>query len=102
VADLADLLPDGRIQQSSDLFDTPSAFALFSKRKLAPGRQSDDGWKSLRYRGRPLEHYKTQHLRTAQHGYFAAHSEGASWGCARDGLARPSRSRRSSIVGGVT
>jgi hypothetical protein len=56
--DYADLLADGRILQDGKIFDSPSAFSVFSKRKLTPERQSDDGWKTLKYGEKALEHYK--------------------------------------------
>ena len=59
---VATLLPDGRIMCSvngKDLtFESPSAFSIFLKRLVNPTRKADDGWKTVKYRGKLLEHYK--------------------------------------------
>ena len=61
---VATLLSDGRIycrvsgQQLT--FDSPSAFSIFLKRLVNPTRKADDGWKTVKFRGRLLEQYKAE------------------------------------------
>lgn len=61
---VATLLPDGRIRCSvngKDLtFESPSAFSIYLKRLVNPTRKADDGWKTVKYRGKLLEHYKAE------------------------------------------
>lgn len=33
------------------LFETPSGFSVFVKRLINPGRQADNGWQSVKYKG---------------------------------------------------
>ena len=42
------------------LFESPSAFSIFFKRLVNPSRKADDGWKTVRYQGRFLDHYKME------------------------------------------
>lgn len=39
-------------------FATASAFSIHCKRLQTPGKQGDDGWKSVLYEGQPLEHFR--------------------------------------------
>jgi len=61
---IATLLPDGRIScnvAGQDLtFESPSAFSIYLKRLVNPTRKADDGWKTVKYRGRLLEQYKAE------------------------------------------
>jgi hypothetical protein len=65
----ASLLPDGRISFVDDdeeeklTFESPSAFSVFVKRLTNPTRKADDGWKSVKYQGHMLEHYKAEFAR---------------------------------------
>lgn len=66
----ASLLPDGRIsfvvnedEEEQLTFDSPSAFSVFVKRLTNPTRKADDGWKSVKYEGHLLEHYKAEFAR---------------------------------------
>jgi hypothetical protein len=58
----ASLDPEGRIVTSLGgrplVFESPSAFSIYFKRLLNPTRKADDGWKTVKYDGRLLEHYK--------------------------------------------
>jgi len=60
----ADLLPDGRISVDvagkTMVFESPSAFSIYLKRLVNPTRKADDGWKSVKYEGKLLEHYKLE------------------------------------------
>lgn len=64
VAHTADLTEDGKIKVNIDrnhlVFDSPSAFSIYLKRLVNPTRKADDGWKSVRYNGNFLEHYKLE------------------------------------------
>ncbi|CAD7695752.1 unnamed protein product [Ostreobium quekettii] len=55
-----DLLTDGRIQWKDRVFDSPSAFSIFVKRMVNPSRKADDGWKTVKYCGKYLDHYKLE------------------------------------------
>lgn len=56
------LLADGRIHTvingKSLTFDSPSAFSIYLKRLVNPSRKADDGWKTVKYDGKLLEHFK--------------------------------------------
>lgn len=64
VSHTADLLTDGKISVmlngNNVTFDSPSAFSIYLKRLVNPSRKADDGWKSVRYKGNLLEHYKLE------------------------------------------
>lgn len=64
VSHTADLTEDGKIKVDIDgkllVFDSPSAFSIHLKRLVNPTRKADDGWKSVRYNGNLLEHYKLE------------------------------------------
>jgi len=61
---VADLTEDGKIEVDVNgrhlVFDSPSAFSIYLKRLSNPSRKADDGWKSVRYNGNLLEHYKLE------------------------------------------
>lgn len=61
---VADLTDDGKIEVDVNgrhlVFDSPSAFSIYLKRLSNPSRKADDGWKSVRYNGNLLEHYKLE------------------------------------------
>lgn len=61
----ADLDAGGHITYDRMLFGSPSAFSVYIKRLVTPTRKADDGWKSVRFGGKLLEHYK---LRYAEGG----------------------------------
>lgn len=44
-------------------FESPSAFSIFFKRLVNPARKADDGWKTVRFRGKFLDHYKMEFAR---------------------------------------
>ncbi|XP_063614660.1 MPN domain-containing protein-like [Penaeus indicus] len=60
-----DLLPDGRIksQETSKIFGTPSAWAIYCKKIVNPDKKSGCGWASVRYRGKKLDSYKNNWYR---------------------------------------
>ncbi len=64
---VADLTDDGKIEVNVNgrhmVFDSPSAFSIYLKRLSNPSRKADDGWKSVRYNGNLLEHYKLEFAR---------------------------------------
>ena len=41
-------------------FGSPSSFSMHVKRFQTPGKQGDDGWKSVTYEGQPLEQLRRQ------------------------------------------
>jgi len=59
---LATLTPEGRIfchiGGQDKYFDSPSAFSIYLKRLVNPGRKADDGWKTVKFDNRYLEAYK--------------------------------------------
>jgi len=61
---LATLEPSGRIAFMVDgerlTFESLSAFSVCVKRILNPTRKADDGWKTVKYQGHLLEHYKAE------------------------------------------
>ena len=42
------------------IFESPSAFSIFFKRMVTPNRKADDGWKTVKFQGRFLDHYKME------------------------------------------
>ncbi|CAG9464442.1 unnamed protein product [Pedinophyceae sp. YPF-701] len=62
----ADLTPAGKVAAEGKEFASAGAFSLHVKRKTQPGKARDDGWKSVKYRGLPLEHYRKQHVDSAR------------------------------------
>lgn len=64
---VADLTDEGKIEVNVNgrhmVFDSPSAFSIYLKRLSNPSRKADDGWKSVRYNGNLLEHYKLEFAR---------------------------------------
>eukprot|EP00216_Chloropicon_sp_CCMP2111_P006702 CAMPEP_0198237362 /NCGR_PEP_ID=MMETSP1446-20131203/3216_1 /TAXON_ID=1461542 ORGANISM="Unidentified sp, Strain CCMP2111" /NCGR_SAMPLE_ID=MMETSP1446 /ASSEMBLY_ACC=CAM_ASM_001112 /LENGTH=661 /DNA_ID=CAMNT_0043919495 /DNA_START=268 /DNA_END=2250 /DNA_ORIENTATION=- len=59
----AELRESGVIRFEGNTFESPSAWSIFVKRKLNPGKKADDGWKSVMYAGKKLEHYKHEYLK---------------------------------------
>ena len=43
-----------------DTFGSASAFSMHVKRFQTPGKQGDDGWKSVTYEGIPLEQFRRE------------------------------------------
>ncbi|KAL3138447.1 hypothetical protein ABBQ32_006237 [Trebouxia sp. C0010 RCD-2024] len=41
-------------------FESPSAFSIYLKRLINPARKADDGWKTVKFEGKFLEHYKLE------------------------------------------
>ncbi|KAL0038793.1 hypothetical protein WJX79_008093 [Trebouxia sp. C0005] len=62
-------------------FESPSAFSIYLKRLINPARKADDGWKTVKFEGKFLEHYKLELARrrfgpaTAEKGGAAASEE---------------------------
>ncbi|KAG7674157.1 hypothetical protein KSW81_005993 [Nannochloris sp. 'desiccata'] len=54
----ATLTEDGSIEYQGRKYQSATAFSIFFKRTITPSKQGDDGWKSVFYDGRPLEHYR--------------------------------------------
>jgi len=48
------------VQGQSLAFESPSAFSIYLKRLINPARKADDGWKTVKYDGKFLEHYKVE------------------------------------------
>lgn len=46
---------------------------MHCKRQATPGKQGDDGWKSVLYNGTPLDTYRARYLRLAK-----SHAEGGT------------------------
>jgi len=42
-------------------FHSATSFSIHCKRMQTPGKQGDDGWKSVLYEGQPLELYRRQY-----------------------------------------
>lgn len=63
----ANLAPDGRIvlhlKGKEIVFESPSAFSIYLKRLVNPSRKADDGWKTVKYKGRLLEQFKGEYLK---------------------------------------
>lgn len=54
----ASLLRDGTIEYQGQIFQTASALGIHCKRQITPNKQGDDGWKSVHFKGRPLDHFR--------------------------------------------
>uniref|UniRef100_UPI00398E5D2F MPN domain-containing protein n=1 Tax=Pristiophorus japonicus TaxID=55135 RepID=UPI00398E5D2F len=65
---VGDLLPDGKIrwQETSQVFNSPSAWATHCKKLVNPAKKSGCGWASVKYKGQKLDQYKTMWLRKQQ------------------------------------
>ena len=55
---VGELTEDGRISWEGLMFDSPSAWSIHLKRLVTPNRKADDGWKTIKYEGKFLEHFK--------------------------------------------
>jgi hypothetical protein len=55
---LGDLAEDGQILWEGLSFESPSAWSIYLKRLVTPNRKADDGWKTIKYEGKFLEHFK--------------------------------------------
>ena len=68
VVTLGSLDGDGRVTTIIDgaaaTFDSPSAFSIYLKRLVNPARKADDGWKTVKFGGRYLEHFKSALIRS--------------------------------------
>ncbi|XP_037068484.1 MPN domain-containing protein-like [Pollicipes pollicipes] len=55
-----DLLADGQIrsQETSELFSSPSSWAIHCKKIVNPEKKSGCGWASVKYRGKKLDIFK--------------------------------------------
>lgn len=42
-------------------FHSATSFSIHCKRQQTPGKQGDDGWKSVAYEGQPLELYRRRY-----------------------------------------
>uniref|UniRef100_A0A4W3GCR8 MPN domain-containing protein n=1 Tax=Callorhinchus milii TaxID=7868 RepID=A0A4W3GCR8_CALMI len=62
---VGDLLPDGKIrwQETSQVFNSPSAWATHCKKLVNPAKKSGCGWASVKYQGQKLDQYKTMWLK---------------------------------------
>jgi len=54
----ATLTEDGSIEYQGRKYQSATAFSISFKRTITPSKQGDDGWKSVLYDGRPLEHFR--------------------------------------------
>lgn len=61
-------------------FEAPSAFSVFVKRLQTPGKQGDDGWRSVQVEGVPLEEWRHRYSARAQEKIAAASGAGGSTG----------------------
>lgn len=61
-----DLGADGKIRYQGMTFESPSAFSIYLKRLVNPGRKADDGWKTVKYSGHFLEKYKMAYVMKTQ------------------------------------
>jgi hypothetical protein len=57
----ATLTDDGCIEYQGRKYQSATAFSIHFKRTITPSKQGDDGWKSVLYDGRPLEHFRHVH-----------------------------------------
>lgn len=62
---VADLQPDGRIKwpEASQVFNSPSAWAIYCKKLVNPSKKSGCGWASVKYKGKKLDQFKTTWFR---------------------------------------
>ncbi|XP_077997730.1 MPN domain-containing protein-like isoform X2 [Glandiceps talaboti] len=56
-----DLLPDGKIrwQDTKQIFNSPSAWAIYCKKVVNPAKKSGCGWSSVKYKGQKLDQFKS-------------------------------------------
>lgn len=61
----ADLLQDGRIRwsEANQVFNSPSAWAIYCKKLVNPSKKSGCGWASVKYKGKKLDQFKTTWFR---------------------------------------
>lgn len=67
---VADLQPDGRIRwpEADQVFNSPSAWAIYCKRLVNPSKKSGCGWASVKYKGKKLDQFKTTWFRKQNPG----------------------------------
>lgn len=58
---VASLGEDGSIDFEGRSYHSPTAWSIYVKRLITPDKQGDDGWKSVLYDGRALEHFRREH-----------------------------------------
>lgn len=58
----ADLTESGLILYNNLNFESPSAWSVYLKRMTNPDKKADDGWKCVKYLGKPLELIKREFL----------------------------------------
>ncbi|XP_070570079.1 MPN domain-containing protein-like isoform X2 [Ptychodera flava] len=60
-----DLLPDGKIrwQETKQIFNSPSAWAIYCKKVVNPAKKSGCGWASVKYKGKKLDQFKSTWFR---------------------------------------
>lgn len=59
-------------------FTSATAFSMHCKRLQTPGKQGDDGWKSVHYAGKPLDTYRCAYLRTLRQKQSNGAASGSS------------------------
>lgn len=55
-------------------FQSATAFSIYCKRLQTPGKQGDDGWKSVHYEGVPLGDIRTRFMERFPDGTIPAHA----------------------------
>lgn len=66
----ATLTASGCIEHQGRQYQSATSFSINFKRTITPSKQGDDGWKSVLYDGKPLEHYRKvyQEIKGSQGG----------------------------------
>ncbi|RMX54484.1 hypothetical protein pdam_00021668 [Pocillopora damicornis] len=74
---VADLQPDGRIRwpEADQVFNSPSAWAIYCKRLVNPSKKSGCGWASVKYKGKKLDQFKTTWFRKQNSGVSSSHGD---------------------------
>ncbi|XP_078344836.1 MPN domain-containing protein-like [Oculina patagonica] len=74
---VADLQPDGRIKwpEANQVFNSPSAWAIYCKRLVNPSKKSGCGWASVKYKGKKLDQFKTTWFRKQNPTASSSHVE---------------------------
>lgn len=63
----ASLTEDGSIEFQGKRYQSATSFSINFKRTITPSKLGDDGWKSVLYDGKPLEHYRKVFLEQMKH-----------------------------------
>ena len=98
---VGELTGDGRISWEGLMFDSPSAWSIHLKRLVTPNRKADDGWKTIKYEGKFLEHFKLELAQRVLGSSSSAAKQEDKGGALKDSSKAPQRDTGGALKGGI-